>query len=90
MFIVADNLASLGTVWLIWGPYVSFIRYSFQGLVLNEIKNNDALPSGSAYIENLGFHTLGLEACFFIMILFVIVLLLLQYVILRTINYENR
>ena len=33
-----------------WAPYVSFMRFSFQALTLNEFQDNSALPLASSYI----------------------------------------
>jgi ATP-binding cassette subfamily G (WHITE) protein 2 (SNQ2) len=39
-----------------WAPYLSFMRYPYQGLVLNEFSNNNStLPLGEKFITSLGF-----------------------------------
>jgi hypothetical protein len=38
-----------------WAPYLSFLRYPYQGLVLNEFYANPALPNGPSFIKAMGF-----------------------------------
>jgi ABC-type multidrug transport system permease subunit len=43
-------------VWLsAWLVYLDFMRFFFQGVVLNEFENNDKLQDGKVYIGLLGF-----------------------------------
>ena len=37
-------------------PYIVFYRYAYQGLVLNEFKDNDDLTRADEYLDLLGFN----------------------------------
>eukprot|EP00339_Tiarina_fusa_P028192 CAMPEP_0117059962 /NCGR_PEP_ID=MMETSP0472-20121206/41684_1 /TAXON_ID=693140 ORGANISM="Tiarina fusus, Strain LIS" /NCGR_SAMPLE_ID=MMETSP0472 /ASSEMBLY_ACC=CAM_ASM_000603 /LENGTH=147 /DNA_ID=CAMNT_0004777939 /DNA_START=32 /DNA_END=475 /DNA_ORIENTATION=- len=75
-----------------WGPYVSFMRFGFQAMVLNELVGNPDLSAYSnQFIEDLGFDDYSREEClsiipvvFFLTFCFGI-LLALKYV-----NWEER
>ena len=73
-----------------WAPYGSFMRWSFQGLVLNEFQNNDDLPLGQDYIDNLGFNTFSKNYCAPIVFVFSLCFGVLLLGALRHINYEKR
>lgn len=46
-----------------WAPYLSFMRYAFQGMTLAEFNGNSDLPNGQTYIDNLGFDGLDINTC---------------------------
>jgi ABC-type multidrug transport system permease subunit len=73
-----------------WGPYISFMRYSFQGLVLNELQGNSELPNSNIYIDNLGFSDLTKSDCAGILLLFVVFYALMFFVAIRYLNFEER
>jgi hypothetical protein len=52
----------------LWGPKISFLRFSFQALVINEFKANSDLPLGENYIEIMGFDDFDEWTCFYILI----------------------
>jgi len=73
-----------------WGPYISFIRYAFQGLVLNEFYDNHNLIYGQNYIDLLGFGDISKESCGAIMVGFVAGMGLAVFVALKYVNFEKR
>ena len=78
-------------VWLgTWAPYITFMRWSFQALVLNEFQDNDNLPYAQSYINNLGFDTYTKEECIPFIILYLAVFSLALLLALRFVNFEKR
>lgn len=73
-----------------WGPYISFMRYAFQGLVLNEFDGNSKLPLGGFYISNLGFEDISKESCAAIMVGFMAGMGLMVFLALKFVNFEKR
>jgi len=73
-----------------WAPYGSFMRWAFQGLVLNEFADNSALPYHQIYINNLGFDTYSKEQCAPLVIIFTLIFSVLELVALKYINFEER
>lgn len=76
--------------WISWAAYFSFLRYSFQGLILNEFSGNDELPLSSTYIHNLGFEGLTTGSCFVILMIFVVLFCIAAYLTLYYIRFERR
>lgn len=74
-----------------WAPYISFMRYSFQAFVLNELQGNDEkLPYGQSYIDSLGFEDLSKWQCIPILIAFLLFNAVLVLLALRFFNFEKR
>lgn len=76
--------------WLAWGPSISFLRFAFQPIVLNEFQGNDKLPLADAYIDQLGFNHLSKHYCLLVMLCFIGCSSLLQLAALKLINFEER
>ena len=75
----------------VWGPWIGFCRYAFQGLTLNEFQNNPNLPYSEFWLtEVLGFNTLTMMQCGGIMIAFMLLIALLHLCALKCINFERR
>eukprot|EP01038_Epipyxis_sp_PR26KG_P012788 gene12788-17145_t len=77
-------------MWLSWGPYISFIRFSFQALVLNEFHGNHKLPNAPAYLNLLGFNGLEVSECLLILVVFITFYGLAQYIVLKFIKHEEK
>ena len=60
-YIVA--IPSLNSWLAAWAPYISFLRFPFQGLVINEFTDNNALPDGELYIDVWGFQDYTKRQC---------------------------
>jgi ABC-type multidrug transport system permease subunit len=73
-----------------WLPYLSFFRYAFQGLVLNEFRNNDDLPESHEYIDRLGFDFISVGGCCAILTLFVGIFANFYYLAIRYVDFEER
>jgi ATP-binding cassette, subfamily G (WHITE), member 2 len=77
-------------IWENWLPYFSFLRYSFQGLMLNELQGNSQLTNESYYVDALGFDSLSIGACAGILCLFSLALAAFFYFALFAIDFEIR
>lgn len=73
-----------------WAPYISFMRFSFQALVVNEFKDNSDLPYGNAYLDTLGFNDYSAQTCAPIPMVFMIFFASLLLAALKYINFEER
>lgn len=73
-----------------WVPYVSYVRWGFQALILNEFVGNDALPNYQDYIDFLGFDTHDKEFCGDMVFIFTGLFATLLYVTLKFKSYEKR
>jgi ABC-type multidrug transport system permease subunit len=73
-----------------WAPYISFMRYSFQGLALNEFENNSKLPEGKNYISQLGFETLDKWQCLPIVFIFLAFNAFLVVFFYKVFSFESR
>jgi ATP-binding cassette subfamily G (WHITE) protein 2 (SNQ2) len=73
-----------------WGPYGSFMRFSLEGLVLNEFNDNSNLPLESSYIDSLGYNSLTKENCVPILVMFVTLHAFAVFLALRFMNFEDR
>ena len=74
-----------------WGPYVSFMRFGFQAMVLNEMNGNPDLSEYSGYfIESLGFDDYSREECLSIIPIFFLSFALGVLGALKYINWEER
>ncbi len=74
----------------VWAPYCSFMRWSFQALVLNEFIDNSELPLGSFYIADFDFSAPGKDTCLGILFCFTIAFMVLCLGTLKYINFEKR
>lgn len=73
-----------------WLPYLVFLRYGFQSLVLNEFSGNEDLPERDEYIGNLGFRSLNRFECIGYFSLLLAALIAASYLVLKYVNYEKR
>ena len=73
-----------------WLPYVFFYRYAFQGLVLNELQDNDDLSLSHSYISELGFDNLSVSGCTAILLIYLVCFAISFYLALRFIDFEQR
>ena len=73
-----------------WAPYVSFLRFAFQTLVLNEFVGNPDVNNGDYYIDAMGFGSFERDDCWPIVIIFTLFFAAATLGALRFINYEER
>ncbi|CAM9157731.1 unnamed protein product [Ectocarpus fasciculatus] len=73
-----------------WAPYISFVRYAFQSLVLNELAGNDDIDNTEYYIDEMGFGSMARDDCWPIVILFAFFFAGTTLVALKYVNYEER
>jgi len=73
-----------------WAPYLSFLRYGFQGLVLNEFSNNTELPYESSYLDNLGFNSVSQSTCGGVLVLFLLMYAFSLLAALKYVDFEER
>jgi ABC-type multidrug transport system ATPase subunit/ABC-type multidrug transport system permease subunit len=78
-------------LWLGWAANISYLRFSFQALVLNEfVGNASQLPLESFYIDILGFGTFNKTECACYLLIFVGFHGLMSFLAVRFINFEKR
>jgi len=74
-----------------WIPYIVFYRYAYQGLVLNEFKNNVDLTRADEYLDLLGFNDeFSIGYCVAIILANLGLFAIAFYVALRFIDFEQR
>lgn len=73
-----------------WLPYLTFVRFCFQGLVLNEFQDNEDLPASHQYINDLGFDFISREGCCAILLLFMGFYAVTLFLALKYVNLEER
>jgi hypothetical protein len=73
-----------------WLPIITFFRYAYQGLMLNEFQDNSTLPETHALITSLGFNNISVQGCFGILCIFMLILSAAMYLALRYIDFEKR
>jgi ATP-binding cassette subfamily G (WHITE) protein 2 len=73
-----------------WAPYISFMRYAFQGMTLAEFQNNDNLPGGPTYISSLGFDSLTIDACGGVLFVWLVFFMLTFLAALKFFDFEQR
>jgi ABC-type multidrug transport system ATPase subunit len=74
-----------------WGPYVSFMRFGFQAMVLNELVGNPDLSAYSnQFIEDLGFDDFSREECLSIIPVFFLTFCFGILLALKYVNWEER
>lgn len=73
-----------------WAPYVTFVRFSFQALVLNEFSDNSNLPYGQEYINTLGFNDYDVNQCAPIPLIFLLFFAAALLAALKYVNFEER
>lgn len=72
-----------------WIPYLNFLRYGLQALMLNQFDNNSDYPGRSVLLsDNLAFDTITLRGCIGISIIFLFSFAILSYLALRYINFD--
>jgi len=74
----------------VWAPYVSFMRWAFQALVLNEFSGNEDLENGDYFISEMGFESYDRDYCLSIIPIFTFLFAGLGLYALRFINWEER
>lgn len=77
-------------VWSHWATYVSYLRYAYQALILNEFDGNTDLPFSALYIDELGFSTIPQANCAGYMWIFVFGHALVAYLVLKHVNFIKR
>jgi len=74
-----------------WVPYIVFYRYVFQGLVLNEFKDNDDLTRADGYLDSLDFNdNFSMGDCVAIILAYLGFFAIAFYAALRFIDFEQR
>lgn len=77
--------------WLgVWAPYVSFMRFAFQALALNELQQNDKLPVAQQYVDLLGFDSLSKGECLPVLLVFLGFYAVLSYLAIKYLSFEHR
>ena len=65
-----------------WVPYLSFMRWGYQALIINELNNDDKLTNSQYYLDQLQFNEVSLAAsigilfgfaCFYLIVLVLVV-----------------
>lgn len=73
-----------------WAPYISFMRYAFQGMTLAEFQNNDNLPGGPTYISSLGFDSLTIDTCGGVLFVWLVFFMVAFLAALKFFDFEQR
>jgi ATP-binding cassette subfamily G (WHITE) protein 2 (SNQ2) len=73
-----------------WLPYLSMLRYAFQGLVLNEFQDNGDLPEAQEYINQLGFNVISIEGCCGALVIWNLLLVAVFCLAITYLNFEKR
>lgn len=73
-----------------WAPYVSFFRWGYQALVLNEYVTNPELEYTSYYINLFGFNTYTVGQCLGILVLYIAVFIALVSIGILKTDFEKR
>eukprot|EP01039_Chlorochromonas_danica_P004846 gene4846-5314_t len=76
--------------WLQWADNLSYMRFSFQAVVVNEFSGNSELPLEEIYLSNLGFQELDAWQCGAILWAFVVIHTVLSYLLLAYLDFEKR
>jgi hypothetical protein len=66
------------------------MRFAYQGLVMNELKGNEALPYGEEYLMLLGFNTLTKATCFYVTLIFMAFFACVSLLCLKIFHFEKR
>jgi hypothetical protein len=68
-----------------------FYRFAFQGLVLNEFKDNDDLTRADRYLDELGFNDeFSMSNCVTVILVNLGLLAIAFYLALRFLDFEQR
>lgn len=74
-----------------WAPYCVWMRYAFQGLVMNELQHNDDLPNYQLYLNELGFdNSFSVKGCAGILPIFLATAMVLSLAALKFVDWEER
>ena len=77
--------------WLRWGTNLAYLRFAFQGLIVNEFADNTKdLPLGQDFLETLSFDTLSKKECIGYLILFLGFHGILSFLALEFVQHEKR
>lgn len=76
--------------WSQWATYVSYLRYSFQALVLNEFEDNPELPLSPLYLNELGFDSISKRDCAGYLWIFVGMHAVMAFFALKYVNFIKR
>ena len=78
-------------LWLrAWGPYISYIRFGYQTLVVNELDGNNQVNYSQEYLNMMGFESLSISQCWPIIFIFDAIFVIGAIVCLKYMNYEKR
>ncbi len=53
-----------------WAPHLSFLRWGYQALVINELQSDDSLTNAQYYLDMLQFNEVTMGVCVLILFLF--------------------
>jgi len=73
-----------------WAPYASFMRWAFEGLVTNEMGDDEDNLVVATTLDNLGFHSFDKWQVIPILVGFAAGMRLLTLVALRFVSFEER
>jgi ATP-binding cassette subfamily G (WHITE) protein 2 (SNQ2) len=71
-----------------WLPCLSFMRFTLQGMILNEFQDNSDLSKGTYYIHEFGFNTISIGGCAAIVLLFIAVFAGSFFLALKYVDFE--
>mmetsp|Transcript_1087 Transcript_1087/g.1754 ORF Transcript_1087/g.1754 Transcript_1087/m.1754 type:complete len:1273 (+) Transcript_1087:64-3882(+) len=78
-------------LWLrCWAPYVSFMRFAFQAMVLNEFSGNEDLENSDYFIDELGFDSYSRDYCLSVIPIFTAFFAAAVLIALKYVNWEER
>ena len=73
-----------------WLPDLSFVRWGYQALLLNEFVENPNLPDATYYIGLFGFNSVDAGQALAIELIFIAFYASLVCLILMRVNFEKR
>ena len=73
-----------------WAQWISFLRYAFQAIVLNEFEGNEKLPYEQLYLDSLGFTSLTKWECVPPLLAFFGFYAICVFLGLKFISFEDR
>jgi hypothetical protein len=71
-----------------WLPCLSFMRFTLQGMTLNELQGNADLDKGTYYIHEFGFNTISIGGCAAIDLLYIAIFAGSFYLALKYVDFE--
>lgn len=77
--------------WISWVAFFNYLRYAYQGLILNEFYyNSGALPEANDYVHELGFEGLSRGSIVVILLCMLVGMMILSYVTYRHDRFVQR